>query len=98
MFFAKSSDAAVQTVLHALFLPNRVKLLESSDPKDGTKGQNSTPEYLLGGSLYAECAKVYLPGNAEKKYGNEDVGRAIWENLEQELARWTKKEETKSEK
>lgn len=97
--FTKSSEAAVQSVLHALFLPSRIKMSEPPDSKDPDTSQGRirrAPEHLLGGSLYAECEKVHLPGNAEKKFGDEDVGTVIWGNLEHELAGWRKSEETKS--
>lgn len=92
--FAKSSEAAIQSVLHALFLPNIIKIAEKPDPlapKTAT-GKQATKEFIQGGMLYAECERVRLPGDAEKRFGDEEGGQQIWENLELELAEWRKSE------
>ncbi|CAG7846901.1 SubName: Full=Uncharacterized protein {ECO:0000313/EMBL:CCA71357.1} [Serendipita indica DSM 11827] len=92
--FAKSSDAAIQTVLHALFLPTPLKATRAAAAHQPTTTTTSTTrdgsseEYVRGGALYAECARVLLPGNAEQRLGSELVGQRVWENLEAELARW----------
>ncbi|KAJ4471452.1 hypothetical protein J3R30DRAFT_1080303 [Lentinula aciculospora] len=67
--FTKSSVAAVQSVLHALFLPTPFKLL-SQATQSQTKTRNDSlidnsltdlpEEVLKPGALYAECAVVRL--------------------------------------
>jgi len=71
--FTKPSTAAMQTVLHALFLPTPFKVLSQSSagtseeqPK-GAKGSLIDPvrtdmpeEVLKPGALYADCAAVRL--------------------------------------
>jgi hypothetical protein len=96
--FAKSSEAAVQSVLHALFLPSVIKLAAESDPLGPTLSKRVVEEYVWGGALYAECERVRLPGDAEKKLGGEEGGQQIWENLERELAQWRKPEVQTSDK
>ncbi|KAJ3769801.1 hypothetical protein FB446DRAFT_791051 [Lentinula raphanica] len=71
----KSSVAAVQSVLHALFLPTPFKLLSQQTPQTQTRSQSqggtndslidrsftdSPEEVLKPGALYAECAVVKL--------------------------------------
>lgn len=65
----KSPASALESVLHALFLPTPFKLAQSdavereNTNEDGTAGQRRTPdeiEVLKPGALYAECAVVPL--------------------------------------
>lgn len=62
---SKASGAAVQTVLHALFLPTPFKAIatSSSAPRRTTDSDpDSMPEEVLKpGALYRECAVVRLP-------------------------------------
>ncbi|KAI0343569.1 hypothetical protein BDW22DRAFT_1356026 [Trametopsis cervina] len=67
--FAKSPDMAVQTVLHALFLPSPFKraLAQLSVATDPSAAENSTiaelstvTEVLKPGALYRECSVVPL--------------------------------------
>ncbi|KAI0046462.1 hypothetical protein FA95DRAFT_1560111 [Auriscalpium vulgare] len=53
----KSPTSALQSVLHALFLPTPFKLLAAIAP-DGTPQERSEEEVLKPGALYAECAVV----------------------------------------
>jgi hypothetical protein len=92
--FAKSSEAAAQSVLHALFLPSALKTVGA--PGAGSKPNRGEVEYLKGGALYSECEPVQLPRNSEERFANEEGGQLIWEYLERELARWRKSEETAS--
>jgi hypothetical protein len=88
--FAKSSEAAVQSVLHALFLPSVIKIAAESEPLGPTSQRRAVDEYVWGGALYAECERVRLPGDAEKRFEGEEGGQQIWESLERELAQWRK--------
>ena len=92
--FAKSSEAAAQSVLHALFLPSPLKAVGA--PSAGSKQNRGQAEYLKGGALYSECEPVQLPGNSEERFANEEGGQLVWEHLERELTRWRKSEETAS--
>jgi hypothetical protein len=72
--FAKSSTIAIQSVLHALFLPTPFKVLSQSNPgtndgkprgeaKGGLIDSSLTDipeEVLKPGALYADCAVVRL--------------------------------------
>ncbi|KAK7454501.1 hypothetical protein VKT23_011255 [Stygiomarasmius scandens] len=71
--FAKSPTSAIQSVLHALFLPTPFKILSSDVPSTSasasasssskpTPPENPTPsiEILKPGALYAECAVLNL--------------------------------------
>jgi hypothetical protein len=71
--FAKSSTAAMQTVLHALFLPTPFKVLSQSSAgtsDEKPKSAKGSPidssvtdmpeEVLKPGALYADCAVVRL--------------------------------------
>ncbi|KAG8829674.1 hypothetical protein FRC18_009155 [Serendipita sp. 400] len=97
--FAKSSEAAIQSVLHALFLPTPLK----TTTRAGSTGQDhdrhsaaTTEELLRGGALYAECNCVSLSRDGETRLGGEEVGRMVWESLEAELAEWRKAEDVKA--
>ncbi|KAE9390770.1 hypothetical protein BT96DRAFT_945882 [Gymnopus androsaceus JB14] len=74
----KSSVAAVQTVLHVLFLPTPFKLLSQTPSKaktdSGIDKSDAPEEVLKPGSLYAECAVVKLkvpPSPPLEEEGNE---------------------------
>ncbi|KZT22434.1 hypothetical protein NEOLEDRAFT_1137867 [Neolentinus lepideus HHB14362 ss-1] len=100
----KSPYAAMQSALHALFLPTPYK--EHSSEAQLT-------EVLKPGALYSECAVVILRvpplPEAEKEklglkveaeagkqgevkddgeMGGQDVGRVVWEGFEESLKRW----------
>lgn len=96
----KSPTSAMQTILHALFLPTPYKELAS----------DARPEEVLKpGALYSECAVVTLrvpplpysererlglKSDGEKaveddgELGGQDVGRIVWEGFEEALKRW----------
>ncbi|PVG03151.1 hypothetical protein CPB86DRAFT_779499 [Serendipita vermifera] len=85
----KSSEAAVQSVLHALFLPSSIKANISISVSQTTQGGKE--ESVQGGALYAECERVQLPGDAEERFGGEGTGQSVWEQLEVELSKWRRK-------
>jgi len=89
--FVKSSEAAVQSILHTLFLPSALKSVSGTDT--GSTQNKEKAEYIKAGALYAECEPVQLPGNSEERFAGEESGRLIWEYLERELAQWRKSEE-----
>lgn len=94
---AKSSDAAVQSVLHALFLPSSIKVAPTPQLPPGSAAVASEtkikPEYVRGGALYAECEPVHFPAASEQHFGGEEGGQRVWEHLERELAKWRKTED-----
>jgi len=48
---------------------------------------------IEGGMLYRDCAVVALPGRSEREIlEREDVGRAVWEYLEEGVKRWEEDE------
>lgn len=56
---AKTPSHAIQSVLHALFLPTPFKHLAVNDPS--TKDINSAPEEILKpGALYSDCSIVRI--------------------------------------
>ena len=87
-FLTKSSTAAIQSVLHVLFLPTPFKLGSSSKPLDPeTKSQ----EVLKPGALYADCAAVRLrietpstpvPQDSAGTEGHAETGRDGWEEFD----------------
>jgi hypothetical protein len=87
--FTKSSEAAVQSVLHAIFLPSNVK--SNSNILASQTTQGGKEESVQGGALYAECERVQLPGDAEERFGGEGTGQSVWEQLEVELSKWRRK-------
>ncbi|KAJ7143915.1 hypothetical protein C8R44DRAFT_759138 [Mycena epipterygia] len=67
MLFTKSSGAAIQSVLHVLFLPTPFKVLsqaagpnKTTNAKDKAGADAEPEEVLKPGALYAECAVVRL--------------------------------------
>ncbi len=59
--FAKSSSSAIQSILHALFVPTPFKRVVTAG--EGTKGplEDSLPEEVLKpGALYTNCSAVLL--------------------------------------
>ncbi|KAJ3756819.1 hypothetical protein EV360DRAFT_95550 [Lentinula raphanica] len=81
----KSSVAAVQSVLHALFLPTPFKLLSQQTPKTQSPPFTDSPEEVLKpGAVYAECAVVKLrvpspPLEEETEDGDEKRKKEIQE-------------------
>ncbi|KAL1694921.1 hypothetical protein GGG16DRAFT_46509 [Schizophyllum commune] len=60
---AKGSSAAIQSILHALFVPTPFKIIGGTVEKDTTDSDGKTKprqEVLKPGALYAECAVVPL--------------------------------------
>lgn len=95
--FAKSSDAAIQTVLHALFLPSSIKVAPTSNsPGPVASNTKTKAEYVRGGAFYTECEPFNFPVRSEEQFGGEEGGQLIWEHLERELAKWRKSEDASS--
>ena len=110
---SKSPYYAIQTILHALFLPTPYKQAQL-----GLKDDGSEPtEILKPGALYSDCSVVRLrlpvlppPAGAsksskskdadlpdDKEIGGQETGRLVWESYEQQLKTWDKKEPQKKE-
>jgi len=100
VLFFKSNNSAMQSILHALFLPTPFKAVG----KEGSGG-----EVLKPGALYAECSVVKLsvvpPTDDDKKSGGKEAteqlpddgelggevaGRTVWELYEAQLKVWEK--------
>ncbi|KAI0645008.1 hypothetical protein C8Q79DRAFT_893085, partial [Trametes meyenii] len=64
MLVTKSSDAALQTLLHVLFLPTELKRaqakVDAEEEKTPTPRRRGNVEVLKPGALYRECAVVPL--------------------------------------
>jgi len=90
LFTTKNTTAAIQSIIYALFLPHPARIRRSEEGKEG----NETVEVIEGGRLYRDVEAVTLPGIGEVLVGREDVGRAVWEDLEKRLETWIKDEET----
>ncbi|KAF4598920.1 hypothetical protein EYR38_007333 [Pleurotus pulmonarius] len=107
----KSTPYAIQSILHALFLPTPFKIV----------GETSS-EVLKPGALYSDCAVVpinvlssrfLVPEDANKsdgaateegvtleddgEYGGELAGRLVWEGYEHALLAWERANPTKQE-
>jgi hypothetical protein len=97
LIITKSTRAATQSILYALFLPHPRKvnpaLSVKSETGDSAKHQNVDGRVIEGGMLYRDCAVVALPGRSEREIlEREDVGRAVWEYLEEGVKRWEEDE------
>ena len=106
---SKSPYYAVQSILHALFLPTPFKQAQLG-LKDDPKAEPT--EILKPGSLYSECSVVRLhvptsspPTDSSKprkedlelpddgELGGQEVGRLVWESYEQQLKLWDRKKD-----
>ncbi|KZV91725.1 hypothetical protein EXIGLDRAFT_836931 [Exidia glandulosa HHB12029] len=83
--FAKTPNAAIQSVLHALFAPR------SAAP---VIGKEEAVEVLVPGALYADCAVVPFPPDADVH--DPAKGVAVWEELELALKAWASEEEAQA--
>ncbi|KAF9513780.1 hypothetical protein BS47DRAFT_1295770 [Hydnum rufescens UP504] len=94
VIITKSTRAATQSILYALFLPHPRKVNPAlSETGDSAKHQNVDGRVIEGGMLYRDCAVVALPGRSEREIlEREDVGRAVWEYLEEGVKRWEEDE------
>jgi hypothetical protein len=105
----KSPASALQSTLHALFLPTPFKSLTTSpdDPK-----KRAPEEVLKPGALYAECAVVPVrvresaapvPAEGGKdtneawrddgELGGVALGMRVWDDYERELKVWESAED-----
>lgn len=83
LILTKSSRAAIQSILHTLFLPHPLKTRATSDATIG----------IIGGKLYRDCSAVVLPARGEiDLLDQESVGRGVWEYLEDGVKAWEEKE------
>jgi len=102
--FAKTPSSAVHSVLHALFLPrsiaagvtpvptaNGTPRARSQSRDRGDSGSPEDNEILLPGALYADCAIVPFPTDADVH--SEPAGIEVWESLELALKEWAVQEE-----
>ncbi|KAH7097915.1 hypothetical protein BKA62DRAFT_642830 [Auriculariales sp. MPI-PUGE-AT-0066] len=101
--FAKTPSNAIQTVLHALFLPRSIsssahsrsttptaKSRSRSRDRDSASSAEDT-EILLPGALYADCGILPFPPDADVH--SEPAGVQVWESLERALKTWAVQEE-----
>jgi hypothetical protein len=79
--FVKSSRSAIQTILHALFLPTPYKTpiadADATPPAPPTRSTALRDEVLKPGALYAECAvvRVHVPPLAVTPEISEEKGK-----------------------
>ncbi|KAI5898938.1 uncharacterized protein SCHCODRAFT_02685061 [Schizophyllum commune H4-8] len=73
---AKGSSAAIQSILHALFVPTPFKILAGTVEKDTTDADGDVKprqEVLKPGALYAECAVVPLEVTVPDEWIEQDA-------------------------
>ncbi|KAL1708144.1 hypothetical protein EV121DRAFT_197716 [Schizophyllum commune] len=76
---AKGSSAAIQSILHALFVPTPFKIIGGTVEKDTTDADGKTKprqEVLKPGALYAECAVVPLEVTVPDEWIEQDAQNA----------------------
>jgi hypothetical protein len=102
----RSTSSALQSVLHAVFLPTPFKLSPKESPASAPKSKPAE-EALKPGALYSDCAIVDLkvpsppdplPKDGDEgkvieddgEMGGEVAGRLVWEEFEIGLKAWEK--------
>ncbi|KAL1752282.1 hypothetical protein FB107DRAFT_293259 [Schizophyllum commune] len=76
---AKGSSAAIQSILHALFVPTPFKIIGGTVEKDTTDADGKAKprqEVLKPGALYAECAVVPLEITVPDEWIEQDAQNA----------------------
>ncbi|KAL1669505.1 hypothetical protein GGF50DRAFT_44263 [Schizophyllum commune] len=76
---AKGSSAAIQSILHALFVPTPFKIIGGTVEKDTTDSDGKAKprqEVLKPGALYAECAVVPLEVTVPDEWIEQDAQNA----------------------
>ncbi|KAL1675142.1 hypothetical protein EV122DRAFT_219179 [Schizophyllum commune] len=95
---AKGSSAAIQSILHALFVPTPFKIIGGTVEKDTTDSDGKAKprqEVLKPGALYAECAVVPLEVTVPDEWIEQDAQNAKAEKEKSKgKAKSTAQEET----
>ncbi|KAF9026991.1 hypothetical protein BDZ89DRAFT_1067167 [Hymenopellis radicata] len=108
--FIKTPTSAMQTVLHALFLPTPFKVISKEKPPAGEGEAGSVidksvlgmpEEVLKPGALYAEMRRCETEKRRlwnwvdDGELGGEATGRAVWEAYEAAVKVWQEREPKK---